>query len=239
MFSSPALRRAPFRRPSICTPPASEISRSPPCRPCVTSTWPWTSPPAVTGVNTARPSTTRKTPDLPSTVVSAAFGIDDARPRLLALRRLGREGDARREVRQHAVVGVEERDLHAHGRLLAVGGRHDLAQPAVVDLVGHRVERDLGRLVLRELGEVRLVHVGADVERRELDDRRDRAARAAARGRRAEGRHGLADERALGRDHARERRADDRVVEQRLDVAHPGARRGLAGDGRVERGLRA
>ena len=72
----------------------------------------------------------------------------DARARLLALRRLRRERDPRREVRQHAVVGVEERDLDAHGRLLPVGGRHDLAQPAVVDLVRHGVERDLGRLVL-------------------------------------------------------------------------------------------
>ena len=171
-FDSRPSRRRPFTV-ADAAPPARAISFSPPWRPCVISTCPWTSPPAVTGVNFARPSTIRKTPGLrrrPSS--TRPFGTTTRERAVLALRRLGREADARREVRQHAIVGVEERDLHAHRRLLPVGRRNDLAQPAVVRLVRNGVERDLRRLVLRELREVGLVDVGADVERGELDERR-------------------------------------------------------------------
>ena len=52
----------------------------------------------------------------------------------------------------------------------------------VVRLVGNGVERDLRRLLGPSLLRFDLVDVGADVEARELDERHDRAAGAAAGG---------------------------------------------------------
>ena len=179
-------------------------------------------------------------------VVGAAAGDEDlgeggAREDESAVREgdgLGSEGHAGRKVGKHPVVGVQEGNLDAHGRLLPVRRRHDLPEASVVDLVGHGVERDLGRLLFGQLREVRLVDVRADVQRRELDDRRDRPARSSPGRRGPEGRDRLADERALGGDHAREGSPDDRVIEQRLDIPDPRTRGRLAGDRRVQRRLR-
>ena len=109
--------------------PASETRRSPPWRPCDTSTWPWTSPAGGHGREHGLPFDDAEDAGPPVHGRQGRLRNHDARAGFLSLRGLGGERHARREIREHVVVGVEERHLHPHRALLPVGRRDDLAQP--------------------------------------------------------------------------------------------------------------
>ena len=136
------------------------------------------------------------------------------------------ERRGRAHLRQQAIAGIDDLHFDFDRRLGAVGGGDDLPQHAAPLPSRKRVDGDLGRLPLAELGDAALVDVGLDLERVQVDDRTDRAGR--QRPRDLPHHHRGDDFADLGRlrgDRAVEGRAHDHVAHVDANLIDARARR--------------
>ena len=127
-----------------------------------------------------RPPATTQAAGCPARSVTARFGIRITGAVLAARRRSGGmrllERDARRHLRFHVLVGIQNRDSHFDDGLGTVGGRKNLAKPPFVHLILIRLQLHFRRHRRQQLRDAVLADLGLHLELAQVRDGRNRAA---------------------------------------------------------------